>query len=1296
MSISRKSPSSRPAFWSRQVLPALLVVLLGLSLSQAAWAATCNWNSVGANWGTAANWTCDGGGTNHVPIAGDSVTFGPSDGACTVNVDPNSLASFTIGSDYAGTITMSGATRSIILTAGYSQAGGTFSATSFGSLVVGTTFAISGGTFNAPLATLITGAFSQTGGAFTGSTTNNVKVVGNFSVSAGTFTAPSTLSLGGTFGLSGTGVFTHNSGTVLLTAGAARSHTFGSAAFNQLIITDDPAVTSGLVGHWKFDDSSDPADEASGNNYTLAFGGTPVGYAHSFAPIAGNQRSYDFDLGDYLEDTSIPVALQPAVWTVTTWFKPDDLDDGNSLCGAQTDGSEILSIGDDLVIRACGYGTAGSPTTASVSIHMNRTLVGGAQICDSSNTVPLNDGKWHFAAITNNGTNLAVYLDGVWTVCAASSGVQEYAGTTMRVAKHHSGSSYDYDGMLDDLRMYNRALTNVEILALHGGGSGAGGGITHTGSGAFSVAGNLLLGGSTLAGTSTISVAGSWLNHGGGYTGSGTVTLNGTATGKAITSNGQWFAALTLNGTGGAWTLSDRLWVDGDLTIAAGTLATANYTIHAATLNKANGGAAVFTPGTGTLVLDSSTGHILTSDTALNNLRIEDPTETGLVGYWKLDETFGTTLRDSSGNGKHGTFNTGGTRVNSGTNVAPTGYDNYGALTFETTVTNDPTVPCDFDAKMSVAFWVKAITTATTQNQRMFFSPWLQVVLRQDNKLRSDVRWSGSTPSWEGNAAFTRNAWQHVVVTYDGSGGTAYANKPDIYVNGTKSTTMTIVAGSQPVMGDTRTETPTSGTCYLGNADPAYFGGGFRDFEGTLDDVRIYNNVILTQTEVTAMYNSGTGAYANRGGTATYTLQANTTVSGSTTVDSGATQTVYRAYQDQGGTIEGFPMVAFDWADYEYHATYVAYNNVIGSDRTSGRIYKRDTNGVAAGYFALTNGLNFVGSPKWTHDGVVDSAVYYIYAIDNAGTVYKLNDASFTSSGGSAVAVYSNGAGATATSPLAADTTNLYWTGLAGDGTTSSVFRLPQAAMTGAASVGTTTVSNGAVASLATVGAEDFVFFANASKLYKVRVAPSMGTLGSSTWSTGTAVYGRVSVPFGTAYFVDGVGKVYAALASDLTAVSGWPYQDTAGHGGSCLTTTCGAKGLFVNYGMGAANGNVIWGDYDGHVYSVNTSTATALTGYPWRPNDANDIFETAPLYRAGIIAIGSKAGKVYFIDHRTVAGGTPANHSNYNFCTTATCTGSAVSSISYDFDGGQYVIGTADGKLYYVAAITDPTNSHN
>jgi hypothetical protein len=330
---------------------------------------------------------------------------------------------------------------------------------------------------------------------------------------------------------------------------------------------------------------------------------------------------------------------------------------------------------------------------------------------------------------------------------------------------------------------------------------------------------------------------------------------------------------------------------------------------------------------------------------------------------------------------------------------------------------------------------------------------------------------------------------------------------------------------------------------------------------------------------------------------------------------------------------------------------------------------------------------------------VAASTVYYIYAVDDQGRVYKLNEASFTSSGGSAVTSYRDstapGTGATATSPLAADTTNLYWTGLAGDGSTNKVFRLLQSNMSTASS-STATAMNGAVASLATVLGTAYIFYANSAGLYRIAVSSGLGAAPSpSGWTPSAAVYGRVTIQDSTAYFVDALGKVHFADPSSITTAA-LTYQDTTTH--ACSATTCAAKNLFVSNKALNANGNLIFGDYDGHVYSINTTTRAALTGYPITPGTSSDIFETAPLYRSGVIVIGSKIGKVYLIDQRTVSAGTPALISSYNFCTSATCTsGSAVNSVSYDFDGGgQYMVGTADGKMFYISAPSDPTNTYN
>jgi hypothetical protein len=1206
-----------------------------------AWAVTCNWNSVGANWGTAANWTCTAGGTNHVPIAGDLVTFGPTDGNCTINVDPNNLASITILSTYSGTISQSG---SRYLTVGaFSQASGTVNA--WAELFDTGDFTLTGGTYNAPTALYVQGTFSNAGATFTpGSSTQSV---------------------------------------LLLSDGASHTHTVTGTTFNNL------AVSDGLLGYWKLDESSGTiADDYSGfanqlsqTSAKTAVTGTSLQFKNPYGSTfsVGTANPLNFDYGTGAGDT-VPSYFQVSTWTVSAWVKATDVT-GSGCGGTGTgNGSQVFDVGDDIGIRICAANSNASTATYA-RVYMNQTGSSSSTDCVSTNTFAMDDNTWHHIAGSYDGTTLTIYLDNTKTACSKSV-TQEFGSySAVTIGSHSNLTGYAWGGSIDDVRFYNRALTSGQIEILYRGGQPAVSTYTNTLSTtdtAIDVNKDLIIASGALAtSTKNITVGGSWLNHGGVFTGTGTVTIDG-ASGGSIGANYQPFGALTINGTG-SWSVLDRMWVDGVLTITAGTLATNSYVIHAATLSKADGAGAVFTPGTGTLVLDPSTPRILTVDSALRNLRVEDSTETGLVGYWKFDTAVGTIVRDRSGSGNTGTLNGNG----NWSTVVPSRitFDNAGSMNFDGSTSyvalGTTSIP-NPNATQSVAMWI--YYTALPASGRTLYenldgsSYGYRFGFGSSNKLQL---WNAKASSaavfqldMSNTTTYPLSAWYHIAYTYDS--GTGYYR---LYLNGAEQ-------------ANNNTATPTSGSTT--SVRIANRNTGAEYWDGNIDDVRVYN-VALSASEVLALYN---GSYPARGGTTTVTLQANTTaaITGTTTVDSGATQTVYRAYEDQGGTAEGYPATAFDWSNYTYHATYAAFNAVVGAV-TSGRIYKRDTYGVAQGYFALASGRSFVGAPKWTHDAVANSAVYYIYAIDDQGTVYKLNDASFTSSGGVVVTTYRNGASATATSPLAADTTNLYWTGLAADGATSTVFRLQQSNMTTVSSTATTTVINGAVPALATVNSSDYIFFANTSKLYKVAVSPSLGSLSSSSWAPSAAVYGRVTVQDGVVYFIDSLGKLFASDPSDLSST--WTYQDTGTH--ACTSTTCAAKNLFLNNKALNANGNAIWGDYDGHIYSVNTTTHAALTGYPWRPGTSADIFETAPLYRAGVVVIGSKIGKVYVVDHRTVSAGTPALTASYDFCTSATCTsGSAINSVGYDFDGGQYVVGTADGKMFYISASTDPTNSYN
>ena len=76
---------------------------------------------------------------------------------------------------------------------------------------------------------------------------------------------------------------------------------------------------------------------------------------------------------------------------------------------------------------------------------------------------PVNDGNWHHIAATFDGTTRKIYMDGMLLGSDNPTGKNTAAGTTGFLG----GSGYQdaFKGTLDEVRVFNRALTQSEILA---------------------------------------------------------------------------------------------------------------------------------------------------------------------------------------------------------------------------------------------------------------------------------------------------------------------------------------------------------------------------------------------------------------------------------------------------------------------------------------------------------------------------------------------------------------------------------------------------------------------------------------------------------------------------------------------------------------------------------------------------------------------------------------------------------------------------------------------------------------
>ena len=93
---------------------------------------------------------------------------------------------------------------------------------------------------------------------------------------------------------------------------------------------------------------------------------------------------------------------------------------------------------------------------------------------DGTGANTLSAGKVYFLALTYNSTaGLVGYVNGAVDGTAAASGVLGTGSQTNWVGAHPSITGRYFQGVIDDPRIYNRALSAAEVKQLYGGGYGS-------------------------------------------------------------------------------------------------------------------------------------------------------------------------------------------------------------------------------------------------------------------------------------------------------------------------------------------------------------------------------------------------------------------------------------------------------------------------------------------------------------------------------------------------------------------------------------------------------------------------------------------------------------------------------------------------------------------------------------------------------------------------------------------------------------------------------------------------------
>ena len=90
-----------------------------------------------------------------------------------------------------------------------------------------------------------------------------------------------------------------------------------------------------------------------------------------------------------------------------------------------------------------------------------------ADTAESVTLVTLTDTEWHHYVCHYDGTNLTAYFDGQQANQTGLTGVIDATTADLFIGRGDSGSGREWAGSMDDVRIYNRALSVEEITRLY-------------------------------------------------------------------------------------------------------------------------------------------------------------------------------------------------------------------------------------------------------------------------------------------------------------------------------------------------------------------------------------------------------------------------------------------------------------------------------------------------------------------------------------------------------------------------------------------------------------------------------------------------------------------------------------------------------------------------------------------------------------------------------------------------------------------------------------------------------------
>jgi Concanavalin A-like lectin/glucanases superfamily/Bacterial Ig-like domain/Bacterial Ig domain len=613
----------------------------------------------------------------------------------------------------------------------------------------------------------------------------------------------------------------------------------------QVTVTNGGGPTTGLVAAYSFDDGSGTVarDSSSGHrNATLAGAGwTASGKYGAATTLNGSSAQVDVPaLGTFYK----------SAFTLEAWVRKDTFKNDAAVVGAWD----------------AGQGGGAMIWVDHLTGHYRLTLGPNfSSYLDSGRTPVV--GQWQHLAATYDGTTARFYVDGVQTATTTFSGNVGDANVWRIGAYGTSSAAGFFDGRIDNVRIYDRALTGAEVedaMATRVAAPDLAAPSAPTGLGANASFSQVSL--TWTAASDNVGVARYNVHRGttSGFT-PGPTNRVGQPTGPSFTDSGlapgTYYYKVTAedatgnvgpaSGAAGATTTADTTPPTVNVTApAAGSVAGIVTVTASASDNQAIAGVQFKLDGQSlgaedtaapyeldwdtraeyngdhaiTAVARDASGNATTSSAVAVTVANAGVSTTGLRAAYGLDDATGGIARDSSGNNKTATLS----------GAAWTSAGRFGgalALNGTSARADLPALGTFYKTGVTLEAWVRKTTAA---KDTAVLGSWdfgqgggaMIWVDHQSGHYRLTLGTSMSNFLDSGRTPVV-GQWQHLAATYDGTSAR-------FYVDGVQTATTTYTGN----VGD-------ANVWRIG----AYGTSAGSYFDGTIDNVRIYDRA-LSASEV--------------------------------------------------------------------------------------------------------------------------------------------------------------------------------------------------------------------------------------------------------------------------------------------------------------------------------------------------------------------------------------------------------------------------------------------------------------